>query len=142
MTWPMPPTTTGWSRGRPGHRDTSLRAVCDLYLGQIIYIPIWDDYELLPGKKPNGNNAVFHIIGFAAFRLDGIIDNTRTTAIPSNDACGDGLDLGGKPNDKGFVGTYVDSFVGTQVAPCIPSPDGTNPCQNLQNDRLEINLAD
>ena len=127
--------------GTPGHRDTSLRTVCDLYLGDIIYIPIWDDFELLPSKKPNGNNAVFHIIGFAAFRLDGIIDN-KNNGDPSNDACGDGLDLDGKPNDKGFVGTYVDSFVGTQVAPCIPSPDGTNPCQNLQNDRLEINLAD
>ena len=104
-------------------------------------IPIWDDFELLPAKKPNGNNAVFHIIGFAAFSIDGIIDN-KNNGDPSNDACGEGLDLGGTPNDKGFVGTYVDSFVGTQVAPCIPSPDGTNPCQNLQNDRLEINLAD
>jgi hypothetical protein len=127
--------------GTPGHRDTSLRLVCDLYLGDIIYVPIWDDFTMLPGKKPNGNNAVFHIIGFAAFRVDGVIDN-KNNGDPSNDACGKGLDLGGKPNDKGFVGTYVDSFVGTQVAPCIPSPDGTNPCQNLQNDRLEINLAD
>ena len=126
--------------GTPGHRDTSLRLVCDLYLGQIIYVPIWDDFQLIT-KKPNGNNAVFHIIGFAAFRLDGVIDN-KNNGNPSNDACGKGLDLGGKPNDKGFVGTYVDSFVGTQVAPCIPSPDGSNPCQNLQNDRLEINLAD
>jgi Flp pilus assembly protein TadG len=127
--------------GTPGHRDTSLRLVCDLYLGQIIYVPIWDDFSMLPGKKPNGNNAVFHIIGFAAFRLDGVIDN-KNNGDPSNDACGTGLSLGGRPNDKGFVGTYVDSFVGTQVAPCIPSADGTNPCQNLQNDRLEINLAD
>jgi Chitobiase/beta-hexosaminidase C-terminal domain len=126
--------------GTPGHRDSSLGLVCDLYLGQIIYVPIWDDFHLLPSKKPNGNNAVFHIIGFAAFRLDGIIDN-KNNGDPSNDACGDGMGVG-KPNDKGFVGTYVDSFVGTQVAPCLPSADGTNPCQNLQNDRLEINLAD
>ena len=116
--------------------------MCDNWLGQIIYIPIWDDWHFLPGKKANGNNAVFHIIGFAAFRLDGVIDNHKTSGDPTRDACGEGLDLGGTPNDKGFVGTYVDSFVGTQVAPCIPSPDGTNPCQNLQNDRLEINLAD
>lgn len=127
--------------GTPGHRDTSLDLVCDLYLGKIVYVPIWDDFNLLATKKPNGNNAVFHIIGFAAFRIDGIIDN-KTNGDPSNDACGDGLALGGISNDKGFVGTYVDSFVGTQVAPCIPSADGTNPCQNLQNDRLEINLAE
>ena len=127
--------------GTPGHRDTSLRLVCDLYLGKIVYVPIWDDFNMMASKKPNGNNAVFHIIGFAAFRIDGIIDN-KNNGDPSNDACGDGLNLGGKPNDKGFVGTYVDSFVGTQVAPCIPSVDGTNPCQNLQNDRLEINLAE
>lgn len=126
--------------GTPGHRDIALRLVCDNYLGKIIYVPIWDGFETI-GKKPNGNNAVFHIIGFAAFRLDGVIDNKKN-GDPSNDACGKGLDLGGKSNDKGFVGTYVDSFVGTQVAPCIPSSDGTNPCQNLQNDRLEINLAD
>jgi hypothetical protein len=128
--------------GTPGHRDSSLSEVCDNWLGQIIYIPIWDDWHFLPGKKANGNNAVFHIIGFAAFRLDGVIDNHKTSGDPTHDACGEGLNLGGTPNDKGFVGTYVDSFVGTQVAPCIPSPDGTNPCQNLQNDRLEINLAD
>ena len=127
--------------GTPGHRDTSLRLVCDLYLGQIIYVPIWDNFNMLATKKPNGNNAVFHIIGFAAFRLDGIIDNHQVSGEPTNDACGDGLGAGGTANDKGFIGTYVDSFVGTQVAPCIPSPDGTNPCQNLQNDRLEINLA-
>ena len=126
--------------GTPGHRDTSLGLVCDLYLGQIIYVPIWDDFNMLATKKPNGNNAVFHIIGFAAFRLDGIIDN-KNNGDPSSDACGDGLGAGGTANDKGFIGTYVDSFVGTQVAPCLPSADGTNPCQNLQNDRLEINLA-
>ena len=127
--------------GTPGHRDTSLDTVCDFHLGQIIYVPIWDDYNLLATPEPNGNNAVFHIIGFAAFRLDGIIDNHQITGDPTGDACGEGVDLGGTPNDKGFVGTYVDSFVGTQVAPCIPSADGTNPCQNLQNDRLEINLS-
>ena len=92
-------------------------------------------------RMPNGNNAVFHIIGFASFKVEGVIDNNNS-GNPTNQACGEGLDLGGKPNDKGFVGTYVDSFVGTQTAPCIPSLDGTNPCQNLQNDRLEINLAD
>ena len=36
---------------------------------------------------------------------------------------------------------YVDAFVGTQVAPCIPSPDGVNPCSNLSNDAFTINLA-
>ena len=128
--------------GTPGHRDSALSEVCDNWLGKIITIPIWDDFELLPAKKPNGNNAVFHIIGFASFRLDGVIDNHKISGDPTGEACGAGLSLGGKPNDKGFVGTYVDSFVGTQVAPCIPSPDGSNPCQNLQNDRLEINLAD
>jgi hypothetical protein len=127
--------------GTPGHRDNALGLVCGLYLGQIIYVPIWDNFNMLATAKPNGNNAVFHIIGFAAFRLDGIIDNHQTSGVPTNDACGDGLGAGGTANDKGFIGTYVDSFVGTQVAPCIPSPDGTNPCQNLQNDRLEINLA-
>jgi hypothetical protein len=127
--------------GTPGHRDSSLREVCDLYLGEIVYVPIWDDFNMLATKKPNGNNAVFHIIGFAAFRIDGVIDN-KNNGDPSGDACGAGVGLGGTPNDKGFVGTYVDSFVGTQVAPCIPSVDGTNPCSNLQNDRLEINLAD
>lgn len=128
--------------GTPGHRDSSLTEVCTNWLGEIIYIPIWDEFELLPAKKPNGNNAVFHLIGFAAFRLDGVIDNHQINGDPTGNACGAGLSAGGTPNDKGFIGTYVDSFVGTQVAPCIPSLDGTNPCQNLQNDRLEINLAD
>jgi hypothetical protein len=128
--------------GTPGHRDSSISEVCDSWLGRIITIPIWDEFELLPAKKPNGNNAVFHIIGFASFRVDGVIDNHKISGDPTGDACGAGVSLGGTPNDKGFVGTYVDSFVGTQVAPCIPSPDGTNPCANLQNDRLEINLAD
>ena len=68
--------------GTPGHRDSSLSEVCDNWLGQIIYIPIWDDWHFLPGKKANGNNAVFHIIGFAAFRLDGVIDNHKTSGAP------------------------------------------------------------
>lgn len=127
--------------GTPGHRDSSLSEVCDGWLGKIITIPIWDDYQMMDNADPNGNNAVFHVIGFASFIIDGVIDN-KNNGDASNDACGAGVSLGGTPNDKGFVGTYVDSFVGTQVAPCIPSPDGTNPCQNLQNDRLEINLAD
>ena len=67
--------------------------------------------------------------------MDGVIDNNNH-GDPTGDACGDGVDAGGTPNDKGFVGTYVDAFVGTQVAPCIPSPDGMNPCANLQNDAL------
>lgn len=126
--------------GTSGHRNVALRAACDLYLGQVIYVPIWDGFETMP-KKPNGNNAVFHLIGFAAFRLDGVIDN-RNNGDVSSDACGAGLNMGGTPNDKGFVGTYVDSFVGTQVAPCIPSADGTNPCSNLSNDAFTINLAE
>lgn len=126
--------------GTSGHRNVALKTACDLYVGQVIYVPIWDGYETI-SKKPNGNNAVFHLIGFAAFRLDGIIDN-KNNGDPSNDACGAGIDLGGTPNDKGFVGTYVDSFVGTQVAPCIPSSDGTNPCSNLSNDAFTINLAE
>jgi nucleoid-associated protein YgaU len=126
--------------GTSGHRDISMRLACDLYLGDVIYIPIWDGFETIT-KKPNGNNAVFHLIGFAAFRMDGTIDN-KNDGDPSNDACGAGVNFGGTPNDKGFVGTYVDSFVGTQVAPCIPSPDGTNPCSNLSNDAFTINLAD
>jgi hypothetical protein len=138
---PVDPADDHWLvEGTPGHRDTSLRAVCDNWLNKIIYVPIWDEFHMITAK-PNGNNAVFHIIGFAAFRLDGVIDN-KNNGDPTTDACGAGVDLGGRPNDKGFVGTYVDSFVGTQVAPCLPSADGTNPCQNLQNDRLEINLAD
>ena len=126
--------------GTSGHRSSSLNAACELWVGQIIYVPIWDGFETMT-KKPNGNNAVFHLIGFAAFRLDGIIDNDNH-GDPTGDACGDGVSLGGRPNDKGFVGTYVDSFVGTQVAPCIPSADGTNPCSNLSNDAFTINLAD
>ncbi len=139
---PVDPADDHWLvEGTPGHRDTSLRAVCDNWLNKIIYVPIWDEFHMMASKKPNGNNAVFHIIGFAAFRLDGVIDN-KNNGDPTSDACGRGINLGGRPNDKGFVGTYVDSFVGTQVAPCLPSADGPNPCQNLQNDRLEINLAD
>jgi len=125
--------------GTSGHRNVALRTACDLYLGQVIYVPIWDGFETIT-KTANGNNAVFHLIGFAAFRLDGIIDN-KNNGDPSGDACGEGLSMGGTPNDKGFVGTYVDSFVGTQVAPCIPSADGTNPCANLSNDAFTINLA-
>jgi hypothetical protein len=125
--------------GTSGHRNVALRTACDLYLGQVIYVPIWDSFETMT-KKPNGNNAVFHLIGFAAFRLDGIIDN-KNNGDPSADACGAGA-FTGQPNDKGFVGTYVDSFVGTQVAPCIPSADGTNPCSNLSNDELGVNLSD
>ena len=126
--------------GTSGHRNVALRTACDLYLGQVIYVPIWDGFETIT-KKPNGNNAVFHLIGFAAFRLDGVIDNKNNGDV-SADACGAGLSMGGTPNDKGFVGTYVDSFVGTQVAPCIPSADGTNPCSNLSNDAFTINLAE
>src|SRR6188472_2138378 len=126
--------------GTPGNRNISMQIACNLYLGEIIYVPIWDGFHLMP-KKRNGNNAVFHIIGFAAFRLDGIIDN-KNNGDPTTDACGDGLDAGGPPNDKGFVGTYVDAFVGTQAAPCIASPDGTNPCANLSNDAFVINLAE
>jgi hypothetical protein len=102
-------------------------------------VPIWDGFETMP-KKPNGNNAVFHLIGLAAFRLDGIIDNNNS-GNPTNNACGRGIDFGGRPNDKGFVGTYVGAFVGTQVAPCIPSPDGVNPCSDLSNDAFTINPA-
>ena len=112
-----------------------------LCLGEIIYIPIWDDYELLPGKNAEREQRGVPHHRVRGLPPDGVIDN-KNSGDPTDDACGEGLDLGGKPNDKGFVGTYVDSFVGTQVAPCIPSLDGTNPCQNLQNDRLEINLAD
>lgn len=138
---PADPADDHWRlEGTSGHRNVALRTACDLYLGQVIYVPIWDGFEVM-SKKPNGNNAVFHLIGFAAFRLDGIIDN-KNNGDPSNDACGDGVNFGGRPNDKGFVGTYVDSFVGTQVAPCIQSPDGTNPCSNLSNDAFTINLAD
>ena len=36
----------------------------------------------------------------------------------------------------------MDAFVGTQSAPCIPSPDGVNPCANLSNDAFVINLAE
>jgi hypothetical protein len=126
--------------GTPGNRNISMQIACTLYLGEIIYVPIWDGFELMP-KKPNGNNAVFHIIGFAAFRLDGIIDNNNK-GEPTKDACADGVDAAGPPNDKGFVGTYVDAFVGTQAAPCIPSADGTNPCANLSNDAFVINLAE
>lgn len=124
--------------GTTGHRDVSLRTACDLYEGKIIYVPIWDSYETV-SKKPNGNNAVFHLIGFAAFRLDGTIDNTGS-GDPSAQACGAGVNFGGTPNDKGFVGTYVDSFVGSQVTACIA--DGSNPCANLSNDAFTINLAD
>lgn len=130
-----------WLEGTPGHRNVAMRAACEEYLGEIIYVPIWDDWVPTSPSGPAGNNAVFHLIGFAAFRLDGVIDNHPVNGTPTSDACGAGLNAGGTPNDKGFIGTYVDSFVGTQVAPCIPSPDGTNPCANLQNDRLEINLA-
>ena len=125
--------------GTPGHRNVSLNLVCTNYLNDIIYVPIWDGFETMP-TKPNGNNAVFHIIGFAAFRLDGVIDN-KNNGDPSNDACGDGIQSG-PPNDKGFIGTYVDAFVGTQAAPCLPSEDGTNPCANLSNDSFVVNLAE
>lgn len=123
--------------GTTGHRSVSLETACELYLGKVIYVPIWDSFETMP-KKPNGNNAVFHLIGFAAFRLDGTIDNTGS-GNPSNKACGEGINSGGTPNDKGFIGTYVDSFVGSQVSECIA--DGSNPCSNASNTGWTINLA-
>ena len=123
--------------GTTGHRDVSLRTACDLYEDKVVYVPIWDSFETTT-MKPNGNNAVFHLIGFAAFRLDGTIDNTGS-GDPSSQACGEGVDFGGTPNDKGFIGTYVDSFVGSQVSACIT--DGSNPCANLSNDAFTINLA-
>ncbi len=126
--------------GTSGHRQVSLGLACDLYVGKEVFIPIWDSFHTT-SKKPNGANAVFHIIGFGVFKLDGIIDN-KGNGDPSGDACGDGINRGGKPNDKGLVGTYVDSFIGSQVSPCIQSPDGSNPCTNLgANTAFTINLA-
>jgi hypothetical protein len=47
------------------------------------------------------------------------------------------------PNEKGFIGTYVDSFIGTQVARCIIDPVTNNPCTNLNsNTAFTINLAE
>ena len=141
-TWPMPPTTTGWSRVRPGHRDiVAPRRSATCTSARSSTSRSGTTSSCCRRRSPT---ATTRCSTSSASRPSGSTasSTTRTAAIPTNDACGDGLDLGGKPNDKGFVGTYVDSFVGTQVAPCIPSPDGTNPCQNLQNDRLEINLAD
>jgi len=136
---PNDPADDHWRLvGTTGHRDVSLRTACDLYLDKEIYVPIWDSFELMP-KDPNGHNAVFHLIGFAVFRLDGVIDNNNKGLV-TKDACGAGIDLGGTPNDKGFVGTYIDSFVGTKVSPCIAT--ATNPCSNLSNDAFTINLAE
>lgn len=123
--------------GTTGHKDIAMRDACELYLGQEIYVPIWDGPPEIISKKPNGSNAIFHLIGFGVFQLDGIIDNAGPA---SGDPC-DGVDLGGPPNDKGFIATYISSFVGTQVVPCIPSQDGSNPCTALQQQALTINLA-
>jgi hypothetical protein len=128
--------------GTSGHREVSLNMACTLYLGQEVYVPIWDRFDTISKSgNPNGHNAVFHLIGFGVFRVDGVIDNTGS-GNPSGGACGDGLNFGGRANDKGMIGTYVSSLIGSQVSPCIPSADGTNPCQNLNNDELGINLAE
>lgn len=126
--------------GTTGHRDITLDIACK-YVGQEIYVPIWDSFETT-SKKPNGSNAVFHLIGFAVFKLDGVID-TSPGGGKSGKGCGiQDIDGNEKKNDKGFIGTYVDSFIGSQVAPCIPSADGTNPCTNLgANTSFTINLA-
>ena len=126
--------------GTTGNRNVSLNIACTTWLDKEIYVPIWDKVETVKkSSNPQGHNAVFHIIGFAVFRLDGIIDN-KANGDPSADACGDGLNFGGPKNDKGFIGTYVDSFVGTKVAPCIAV--GTNPCAGLDSQGLTINLAE
>lgn len=126
--------------GTTGHRDITLDIACK-YVGQEIYVPIWDSFETT-AKKPNGANAVFHLIGFAVFKLDGVID-TKPDGSASGKGCGvQDIDGSTKGKDKGFIGTYVDSFIGSQVAPCIASPDGTNPCANLgANTAFTINLA-
>ena len=46
--------------GTPGHRDTSLRLVCDLYLGKIIYVPIWDDFHLIAQEAERQQRGVPH----------------------------------------------------------------------------------
>lgn len=122
--------------GTSGNRDISMELACK-YVGQEIYVPVWDGFRTI-GKKPNGANAVFHLIGFAVFKLEGIID-IKNNGGPSGKGCGV-APVTPQPNDKGFIGTYVDSFIGSQVAPCVV--DGTNPCANLSANGITINLAE
>lgn len=138
---PTDPSDDHWRlTGTSGHRSVSLSMACNQYIGQEVFVPIWDRFETIK-KNSNGHNAVFHLIGFGVFRVDGVIDN-KGNGDPSSDACGEGLNFGGKANDKGLVGTYVSSLIGSQVTPCIASTDGTNPCQNLNTSEMGINLAD
>ncbi|MGI8829248.1 MAG: hypothetical protein ACR2I5_05705 [Candidatus Limnocylindria bacterium] len=71
--------------GTTGHRDVTLDIACK-YVDEEIYVPIWDGFETI-GKKPNGANAVFHLIGFAVFKLEGVID-TKPDGSPSGKGCG------------------------------------------------------
>ena len=127
--------------GTSGHRQVTMEIACK-YVGQEIYVPIWDGFETT-SKKPNGANAVFHLIGFAVFKLEGIID-IKNNGDPSGKGCGvQDIDGVSRPNEKGFIGTYVDSFIGTQVARCIIDPVTQNPCTNLNaNTAFTINLAE
>jgi hypothetical protein len=127
--------------GTSGHRDVSMELACK-YVDQEIYVPIWDSFATF-NKKPNGANAVFHIIGFAVFKLDGIID-VKNNGDPSGKGCGiQDIDGVSGANEKGFVGTYVDSFIGSQVARCIIDPVTQNPCTNLNaNTSFTINLSE
>jgi hypothetical protein len=122
--------------GTSGNRDISMEIACK-YVDQEIYVPIWDSFRTT-GKKPNGANAVFHLIGFAVFKLEGIID-IKANGDPSGKGCGV-APITPQPNDKGFIGTYVDSFIGSQVALCQVS--ASNPCANLGSNPLTINLAE
>jgi hypothetical protein len=124
--------------GTTGHRDVTLDIACK-YVDEEIYVPIWDGFETI-SKKANGANAVFHLIGFAVFKLEGVID-TKPDGSPSGKGCGvQDIDGETKKKDKGFIGTYVDSFIGSQVTACVV--DGTNPCANLgANTSFTINLA-
>lgn len=124
--------------GTTGHRDITLDIACK-YVDEEIYVPIWDGFETID-KKPNGTNAIFHLIGFAVFKLEGVID-TKPDGSPSGKGCGvEDIDGETKGKDKGFIGTYVDSFIGSQVTACVV--DGVNPCANLgANTSFTINLA-
>ncbi len=127
--------------GTSGHRQITMEIACK-YVGEEIYVPIWDSFSTF-NKKPNGANAVFHLIGFGVFKLEGIID-MKSNGDPSGKGCGvQDIDGVSHPNEKGFIGTYVDSFIGSQVARCIIDPVTNNPCTNLNaNTAFTINLAE
>ena len=95
---PIPKDDEFWRLGSAtGNKQQSMDRLFDIYEKEIVYVPIWrGDQD--PG---NGQNAGYEIIGFGTFRVDSV---QRTG------------------NNKGFTGTFIESFVSGQAQRCTLVP--------------------